>query len=77
LFAKHLWIFLNNCTCLSDLISRWFAIFYLIFMFFLFPLYVFGLSLIGPVAIYIGFLPLLFLMVVVVLINVAQVKLRI
>ena len=38
---------------------RWFAIFYLLFMFFLLPLYTFGLSLIGPVAIYVAFLPLL------------------
>lgn len=51
---------------------RWFAFFYLFMMFFLFPLYIFGLSLIGPVAIYIGFLPLFVLLLVVVFINVLQ-----
>ncbi|XP_059085328.1 sodium-dependent phosphate transport protein 2A-like isoform X2 [Tigriopus californicus] len=53
---------------------RWFALFYLAFMFFLFPLYIFGLSLIGPFAIYIGFLPLLILSILIGLINVAQSK---
>merc|ERR1712117_540918 len=51
---------------------RWFAIFYLLFMFFLLPLYTFGLSLIGPVAIYVAFLPLLVLLGAVVLVNVLQ-----
>ena len=51
---------------------RWFAVFYLIFMFFLFPLYIFGLSLIGPVAIYLGFVPLFLLLVVVIVVNVVQ-----
>ena len=54
--------------------SRWFAIFYLIFMFFLFPLYIFGLSLIAPVAIYIGFLPLFVIFLLVIGINVVQAK---
>ena len=54
---------------------RWFAIFYLIFMFFLFPLFIFGLSLIGPVAIYVGFIPLFILFLVVILVNVMQVLL--
>ena len=53
---------------------RWFTILYLVFMFFLLPLYTFGLSLIGPIAIYIAFLPLLAILVVVVLINVLQQK---
>ena len=53
---------------------RWFAILYLVFMFFLLPLYAFGLSLIGPVAIYVAFLPLLALLAIVVLINVLQEK---
>ena len=53
---------------------RWFAILYLVFMFFLLPLYTFGLSLIGPIAIYIAFLPLLAVLAVVVLINVLQQK---
>lgn len=53
---------------------RWFAILYLVFMFFLLPLYTFGLSLIGPVAIYVAFLPLLAALAVVVLINVLQEK---
>ncbi len=53
---------------------RWFAIFYLIFMFFLLPLYIFGLSLIGPIAIYIGFIPPFALLVLVVIINIVQDK---
>ena len=53
---------------------RWFTILYLVFMFFLLPLYTFGLSLIGPIAIYIAFLPLLAVLAVVVLINVLQQK---
>ncbi len=52
---------------------RWFAIFYLFFMFFLFPLYIFGLSLLGPVAIYVGFVPLFLLLVTIIIINVIQV----
>ena len=53
---------------------RWFAILYLVFMFFLLPLYAFGLSLIGTVAIYVAFLPLLAVLAIVVLINVLQKK---
>ena len=33
---------------------RWFAFFYLLMMFFLAPLYIFGLSMAGTLAMYIG-----------------------
>eukprot|EP00095_Tigriopus_kingsejongensis_P005179 maker-scaffold237_size242172-snap-gene-1.34 protein:Tk05179 transcript:maker-scaffold237_size242172-snap-gene-1.34-mRNA-1 annotation:"sodium-dependent phosphate transporter" len=53
---------------------RWFALFYLFFMFLLFPLFIFGLSMIGPWAIYLGFIPILVAFLVIVLINVIQAK---
>jgi sodium-dependent phosphate cotransporter len=51
---------------------RWFAILYLIFMFFLLPLYAFALSLLSPIVLYIGIIPFVLLLLVVVLINVTQ-----
>jgi sodium-dependent phosphate cotransporter len=56
------------------LFSRWFAIFYLVAMFLVLPMYIFGLSLLGPVAIYIGFVPVLVLFIFVIVINVVQNK---
>ena len=47
---------------------------YLIFMFFLFPAYVFGLSLGGPIALYLGLIPILIIFAFVVLLNVLQNK---
>jgi len=51
---------------------RWFSLVYLIFMFFLMPLFVFGVSLGGAVAMYIVFVPLSFLFAIVIVINLLQ-----
>lgn len=51
---------------------RWFAFVYLIVAFFLLPLYVFGLSLLGPVAVYVGVIPLIVFVATISLINVLQ-----
>lgn len=53
---------------------RWFAVFYLICMFFLFPAAVFGLSLAGIWCLAVVGIPILILVVVVVIINVLQSK---
>lgn len=55
---------------------RWFAVFYLIFMFLVFPLYVFGLSVaLDPtIAIIIGFVLPVVILIVIILINVLQDK---
>jgi len=51
---------------------RWFALVYLFAMFGLIPLFVFGLSMIGPLAMYIVLLPLAILLASVVCINLLQ-----
>ncbi len=43
-------------------------------MFFLFPLYIFGLSIVGSIAIYVGVIPLFILLVTTAVINVLQVS---
>jgi solute carrier family 34 (sodium-dependent phosphate cotransporter) len=53
---------------------RWFALLYIALMFFLIPLYIFALSLAGPVALYIGFLPLAAIFLFAVITNVIQRK---
>lgn len=53
---------------------RWFAIFYLIMMFFILPGFVFMLSLGGSLVLYIVGLPILILLIIIVLINVIQNK---
>ena len=54
---------------------RWFAIFYLLFMFIILPAYVMALSFIDEVnqlGVYFGFLPLVILMLLILLINIVQ-----
>ena len=60
---------------LGDLTAeyRWFAGFYLLFMFFLIPALVFLLSLAGPAALYMVMGPLLLFVLVVAIINILQV----
>ncbi|ROT81759.1 sodium-dependent phosphate transporter [Penaeus vannamei] len=53
---------------------RWFAIMYLIVMFFILPGFIFLLSLGGPYALYFVGLPLLILFVLVVILNIMQIK---
>ncbi len=53
---------------------RWFSVFYLVFMFLLLPVYIFALSLLGPVGIYVGFLPPFALFVAAMVVNVVQVS---
>jgi len=53
---------------------RWFALLYLLMMFFLIPLYIFGLSLAGSVAMYIGLVPLGLAIFAVIIVNVLQSK---
>ncbi len=55
-------------------IFRWFAPFYMVMMFFVIPLYIFGLSMAGPVALYIGVLPFITMFIVAIIINVLQKK---
>ena len=52
----------------------WFALMYMCMVFFIIPLYIFGLSMAGPIALYIGVLPILSLAILVVILNVLQVK---
>jgi sodium-dependent phosphate cotransporter len=55
--------------------SRWFAVFYLIFMFILLPGYVMGLSFIDQennLGVYIGFLPLVGIFIIILIINTMQ-----
>jgi len=61
----------NLSTCFS---FRWFALFYMAMMFFIIPLYIFGLSMAGPVALYIGVLPLVTIFLLAIVINVLQRK---
>ena len=51
---------------------RWFAMFYLLSMFFLLPALVFLLSLAGPIALYMVVVPVVFLVVIIALINLVQ-----
>ena len=51
---------------------RWFSCVYLVVMFFLFPLFVFGVSLGGAVAMYIVFIPLLILALLIIALNLLQ-----
>ena len=53
---------------------RWFAIFYLIVMFFLFPLFIFGLSLLGGIAFFAIFIPIFTVCLIIALINILQAK---
>lgn len=53
---------------------RWFAVMYLLFAFILIPLYVFGLSILSNVAIYIGVILPLVILIVAVSINILQSK---
>lgn len=56
---------------------RWFAFFYLVMMFFALPGYVMGLSFIDEenhLGVYLGFFPLVLLLLIIVLINVLQDK---
>jgi sodium-dependent phosphate cotransporter len=53
---------------------RWFAVFYLIFMFFLLPGFVLIISMAGPVCFLIVAVPLLVTLLLVVIVNVMQVK---
>ncbi len=51
----------------------WTAVVYVVIIFFLMPTCVFGLALISPIAVYVGFLPLFAVLVVAVIINAIQV----
>jgi sodium-dependent phosphate cotransporter len=51
---------------------RWFAIFYLIAMFFIFPAFIFSISLAGPLALYSVVVPLFIIIVLVVILNLLQ-----
>ena len=48
--------------------------FYMVMVFFILPLYIFGLSMAGPIALYIGVLPFLTCFLLAVVINVLQRK---
>ena len=51
---------------------RWFAVFYLLAMFFLFPAFVFGLSLLGPLALYCVLGPFFLALALVITVNAVQ-----
>jgi len=59
---------------LGDITSRyrWFSVAYLALMFFIFPAIVFGLSLAGPVVLYIVLIPTVAIILLVILINILQ-----
>ena len=62
--------FLGNTTA----IYRWFPIFYLVFMFLIFPLFVFALSLGGPPVLFGVLIPIICFIIFLVVINVIQRK---
>ena len=62
----------RNATC--SFCCRWFAIVYVLFVFILVPLYIFGLSMVSPVALYAGCLTPICFALVVAMINVIQRK---
>ena len=51
---------------------RWVSVAYLLLMFFIFPAIIFGLSLAGPVAMYVVLLPVVALVLVIIFINILQ-----
>ena len=61
-------------SIISSYCCSWFALMYMCMVFFIIPLYIFGLSLAGPIALYIGVLPILSLAILVVILNVLQAK---
>lgn len=75
-FLIDIFNFSMKCYVILPILNmyRWFALFYLLMMFFLIPLYIFGLSLAGPVAMYIGLVPIGLITFVVVIINLLQNK---
>ena len=59
---------------LGDITSkyRWFSIAYLLLMFFIFPAFIFGLSIAGPIAMYVVLIPVLIIILLVIFINLLQ-----